>query len=176
MNKRRLNRLISDIADGSADAVKELYVETKNGVYAFVYPFFRNRADADDCTETVYLKVMERASSFDASARDANGSAWLLQIAKHTALDELRRRRRFVCGTDEIENLYTEAPPCDRLIWNALNEALDGDEREVVVLHLLWGYKHKEIAEIKSMPIGTVTSKYKRSVEKIKKYLKEDAQ
>ena len=170
MNKRHLNRLISEIAAGNTAAVEKLYVETKNGVYAFVYPFFKNSADTDDCVETVYLKVMERASSFRANERDANGAAWLLQIAKHTALEELRRKKRFMCTFEQPQSIVE---PQDRTVWNAMNSALDGDEREIAVLHLLWGYKHKEIASIKSMPLGTVTSKYKRSLEKIKKFMEE---
>ena len=54
-----------------------------------------------------------------------------------------------------------------------MNRALDETERQIVTLHVLWGYKHREIAEKLEMPLGTVTSKYKISVTKMKKYLKE---
>lgn len=44
----------------------------------------------------------------------------------------------------------------------------------MVVLHVLWGYKHREIAEWLGMPLGTVCSKYKYAIEKVKNYLKEE--
>lgn len=62
----------------------------------------------------------------------------------------------------------------DRSAFEALEKALDAAEREIVILHVLWGYKHREIAERLKMPLGTVTSKYKTSLAKLKAYLKEE--
>ena len=49
---------------------------------------------------------------------------------------------------------------------------INEEEQRIVTLHVLWRYKHREIADILGCPTGTVTSKYKRSVEKVKAVIK----
>ena len=58
----------------------------------------------------------------------------------------------------------------------ALERALNERERDIVLLHVLWGFKHREIAEQLGLPLGTVTSKYKDAIAKLKKFLKEETE
>ena len=51
--------------------------------------------------------------------------------------------------------------------------ALTEEEREIVVLHVFWGYRHREIAERLSLPLGTVTWKYSAALKKLEKYEEE---
>ena len=53
---------------------------------------------------------------------------------------------------------------------------LSEEEQRIVTLHVQWGYKHRELAQILGCPTGTVTSKYKRAIEKLRKALKEEEQ
>ena len=120
--------------------------------------------------ETFY-KALKNISQYRAGS---DARAWLLQIAKNIALNDLNRAKREEWLPEEnFEPLLTENPP-DGTVFDALNRALDDTERRIVVLHVLWGYKHREIAEKLAMPLGTVTSKYKTSVAKLKRYLKEE--
>lgn len=50
-----------------------------------------------------------------------------------------------------------------------MTKCLDETEREIVLLHAVWGYKHREIAQMKGMPLGTVTWKYNAALEKLRK-------
>ena len=59
-------------------------------------------------------------------------------------------------------------------VFDAMQRVLDVEENTIVVLHVLWGYRHREIAAMLNCPVGTVTSKYKRAVEKLKRELKEN--
>jgi RNA polymerase sigma-70 factor (ECF subfamily) len=54
-----------------------------------------------------------------------------------------------------------------------MDRALTDEEQRIIILHVLWGYKHREIGKILDCPTGTVTSKYKRAIEKMRKALKE---
>ena len=49
--------------------------------------------------------------------------------------------------------------------FNGILYWLDEEEQRIVTLHVLWGYKHREIADIIGSPTGTVTSKYKRAIK-----------
>ena len=57
----------------------------------------------------------------------------------------------------------------DRMVLEAAMSVLDAEERQIVVLHAMTGFKHREIAEILDLPTGTVLSKYNRALKKMRK-------
>ena len=73
---------------------------------------------------------------------------------------------------DALENTLSVKPQLTEL--DALTACLDEAEREIVLLHAVWQYKHREIAELTGTPLGTVTWKYKKALAKLRDYLKED--
>ncbi len=170
MSKRELDILLCRIARGDNAAFEKLYEKTKRGVYAFLYTYFHNAADAEDGMQTVYLKVKQGISGY---REGTNPSAWLLQIAKNHALNELAKRNRIT--TEELTEVAVEVAPSENAsVTEWMQKVLDEEEQRIVTLHALWDYKHREIAEMLGCPVGTVTSKYKRSIAKLKKYLEED--
>lgn len=50
-----------------------------------------------------------------------------------------------------------------------MTKTLGETEREIVLLHAVWGYKHREIARMTGLPLGTVTWKYKTALEKLRR-------
>jgi RNA polymerase sigma-70 factor (ECF subfamily) len=169
MRETNIDSLLREIANGDNDAFETLYLRTSRGVYAFLYGYFHSHADTEDAMQPVYLKVKMGIGSYRAGT---NGRAWLLQIAKNAALTELKKRRKSVEleeNTATVEDFHEETG-----ITALMAKILDEDERKIVTLHILWKYKHREIGEMLDMPTGTVTSKYKRAVEKIKKAYKEE--
>ncbi len=172
MDKKKMDACLRLIADGDNDALASLYCNTKNGIYAFLYSYYRNKWDTENATQSVYLKIKQYAHTYK-NGTDAR--AWMFQVARNFALNDLKRINRERSMEDSVlEHLggKTEIPTLE--VFDALNNALDSVEREIVILHVLWGYKHREIANLLSMPLGTVTSKYKTSLKKMKEYLKED--
>ncbi len=167
MNDKQLARLLQGVAEGDGNSLGTLYEKTKRGVFAFVYPYFNSYADAEDCVEDVFLKITKYAYTFKPTG---SARGWILQIAKNTALDQTEKRKRTVY-TDKIPE--RSEPERDFTVFETLNTALAKDERYVVTAHVLWGYKHKEIAELLGCPVGTVTSKYKRAIAKLQVALKE---
>ena len=168
MNDRKIDSLIKRIAAGDRGALGELYIGTKSGVYAFLFPYCGAREITEDCLQTVYLKIGENAGAYRSCG---NARAWILQIAKNTALDEQRKARKIAFGEPPPE---VGSDPSGSFVFDVMRAALADDEREIVIQHVLWGYKHREIAEIRGLPVGTVTSKYKRAVAKLKSALKEE--
>lgn len=69
-----------------------------------------------------------------------------------------------------IEN-HCAMTPEDKLVLRACMQQLEDDERQIVVLHAVSGFLHREIAHLMGMPLSTVASKYNRSLKKLKKYL-----
>ena len=168
MSAKEMDALLGKIAAGDNVAFEEFYIRTKNGVYAFLRSYFTNRADVEDVMQTVYLKVKRGIGGYK---RGTNARAWLLQITKNQALTELEKRKREI-PMEDIEIVASETPT-DGVVTEAMERVLTAEEKRVVTLHVLWGYKHREIAEMIGTPTGTVTSKYKRAIAKLQKYLKE---
>lgn len=164
-----LNRLITLVASGDNYAFTKLYNNTKRGVYAFIYSYLKNTADTEDAMQTVYLKIKQSAHSFNQSG---NGRAWILQIAKNYALDLIKKQGRYTSIETSPEVHYYDKDNGLGIVGDAMKKVLTEEEQRIIILHVLWGYRHREIGEILNSPTGTVTSKYKRAVEKLKIELK----
>ncbi len=174
MNKTEIDNVLRQVAQGDNKAFEKLYLETRKGVYAFLMTYFNDKADCEDVMQTVYLKIKTNISQYQAGT---NGLAWILQIAKNTALNDIRKKnnaeKHLINYSQPIgENPY-DTVALKHGLTSIIKNVLDDEEQRIVILHAVWGYKHKEIAKILNCPTGTVTSKYKRAVDKIKKEYKE---
>ena len=65
------------------------------------------------------------------------------------------------------------ASPEDRIVLTACMDKLKDDERQIIMLHAVSGFKHREIAEFLSLPLSTVLSKYHRALKKLRVLLTE---
>ncbi len=169
MDKKQIDALMTKVAEGDNRAFEQLYEETRRGVYAFAYSYLGNPADAEDATEEVYFTVKRKAYLYRPGT---DARAWLFQIAKNLSLDELRRRKQ---RPESLEGLSSDpsAPPKLPAL-DLMTAALNESEKEIVLLHAVWGYKHREIAKMTGLPLGTVTWKYKSATEKLRRAWKEE--
>ena len=122
-----------------------------------------DRDAADDLTQEVYLRALPALSSFrgDASAR-----TWLLQIARFTCADHVRRRTR---ARSLLERLRRYEPPEAEAASGGLVEiddaiaGLERDRREAFVLTQVTGLAYAEAAVVCDVPIGTIRSRVARA-------------
>ena len=162
MDEKTWDNLMNEVACGSERAFEQLYEGLKRGVFSLAYSYLRSYADAEDALQETFLTVKRKAGTYKAGT---NARAWIFQIAKNIALDELRKRKRR--GEGELlkeEGVEPRLPYLDDLTKN-----LTAEEKEIVIMHAVWGYKHKEIAEEKGLPLGTVTWKYNEAIKKLRK-------
>lgn len=171
MNKRELNNLMILVQNGDEDAFANLFESLKKGVFSFLYTYVQNYHTAEDLVQETFIKVKYKAYLYQ---KGTNVSAWILQIAKHTALDYLRKEKKN--QTVEIdENIIGKDSGVDHKLdlHKILNSCLKDEERQIVLLHLVYGYKNKEIAKILDIPMGTILWKYNIALKKLKENLKE---
>ena len=170
LQKRKLDALMKRVIEGDNDAFCLLYEATAKGIFAFAYSYLGKREDAEDVTQETFFAAKRKAHLYRPGA---DGRAWLFQIAKNLSLDELRKKKNSAAPLgDALENALSVKPQLTEL--DALTACLDEAEREIVLLHAVWQYKHREIAELTGTPLGTVTWKYKKALAKLRDYLKED--
>lgn len=166
------SQLMARIADGDENAFEELYRLTYKPLFSFILSLTADEEKTRDIMQETYLNVYMSASRY----RDkGNPLAWIMKIGKNIFLMEKRRKDSniifmedpdsYVPGIsyDSIENIEA------RETLQMLFESLTLQERSIVTLHDLSGFRHREIADILELPIGTVLSKYHRAVGKLKK-------
>ncbi len=172
MQKSDWDKLLNSISRGDESAFEELYKNSSKGVYAFLYSYLGNREDTEDALQEAYCRVRYNILHYKPGT---DGRAWVLEIAKNVALNEVRRRKQ--TDVEPLEEERYGVTPFDggerTSVTEAMRKVLTEDEQRIVVLHVLWGYKHREIAKLSGASTGTVTSKYKRAIDKLKSYLKE---
>lgn len=167
-----LEALLLRAARGEAQAVGEIYEETRGAVYGFSLSILRNAHDAEDVLQETYIRVFENSASYKPNG---NPMPWILQIAKNLSLMRLRQRKRQEPMPEEDVLLpETLTLPEDRLVLRAALETMDDQERQIVSLHALAGFKHREIAAFLHSPLSTVLSRYQRAIKKLQKRLEEE--
>ena len=174
MKKNEVNALLVKIQEGDNQAFENLYEQTSQGVYAFIYSYMKNSMDCEDVLQMVYMKIKNNIHQY---REESNGLAWILQIAKNTALNELRGKKAYQRVQEEVKLNYSEKPKSSyeqKSIMEIIKKSCSEEEQKIIILHVIWNYRHKEIAKELNIPIGTVTSKYKRAIAKVKIVWKEE--
>lgn len=165
--------LITKMSQGDSEAFRSLYLATSSMVFGYALSILKNRADAEDVMHDAYIRIYQSAATYKPMGKPL---AWILTIVRNLCYNTIHSRRPAV----DVEEHEMIALPdkmqgsLDRLMLERALELLDLQERQIVVLHALTGMKHREIAELLEMPLGTVLSKYHRSLERLKNELTEE--
>lgn len=168
--------LIERIAEDDMTAFEELYRATDKTVYAYILSIIKNPEEARDIMQDTYLKIRSAAHLYK---KQGKPMAWIFTIARNLCLMQIRTNSRVSDGSIEDYEGKPELTSSgdfhseDRMVLQAALDILPEDERKIVVLHAVSGWKHHEIASNLGMPLSTVLSKYNRSLKKLKKYLSE---
>jgi RNA polymerase sigma-70 factor (ECF subfamily) len=172
-NKKLLiieDQLIKRVAKYDSAAFEELYNESSGAVFGLAMSILGNQADADDVVQDTYISIYNNATKYKGKGK---AMAWIFTIARNHALMKIRERKKHShVDLDDVynigeENTMEEDMYKENLI-SVLLDTLKEDERQIVVMHAMSNIKHKDIANIMDMPLSTVLSKYKRSLEKLR--------
>lgn len=166
--RQKLNSLLLDLKAGDLDALDGIYELTNTAVFSIALSVVRNTEEAKDIMMSTFLRVREKINYF---TPNTNGYAWILTMAKNLSINENKKISRAI-PTDFQENEFiatSEQVNSDIPIFKIAKKILSAEELTIVLLHIVNGYKHREIAEIVDKPIGTVLWSYNNSLKKIKK-------
>jgi RNA polymerase sigma-70 factor (ECF subfamily) len=176
---------VAQLRRGDLDALSTLVSRYQNRLYRFLLRLVRDRSEAEDLFQQTWVHVAEKIRRFDPSR---NFDAWLFTVARNLAIDHLRRIRPASLdqpvSEDEsqgtaVERLVSKDPaPLDRVLENErssrLGTALDElplAYREVMTLRFEEEMKIEEIAQVLSIPLSTVKSRLRRSLEQMRQSL-----
>ena len=174
MTKQELDQKMLRLQQGDESAFEEIYEDTKRGLFAFILSLCRNYHTAEDMMQTTYIRLRTTISSYKAGA---NAFAWLYTIAKNLTLNEMAREKRETTASfDDDSSKYGSYTMNDEgsPIFAIMNKVLGEEERQIVTLHVISGFKHREIAEMLSKPLGSILWAYNNALAKMKKAIEKE--
>ena len=170
-----VEELISMIASGDTSALGKLYDLIKTDVFAYALSKVGNKHDAEDVTQDTFVQVYKYAKQYKPKGKPM---AWIITIEHNLIKRYFQLKNRTVFGDDLFQTTASPSNFEESAINNAflreLMAKLDKDEQEVIVLHAVWGMKHREIASKLEKPLSTILSKYNRALKKLREIAKEN--
>lgn len=171
ITNKYLNDALSRLASGDMGALSVVYDKLGRRIYMLACAILRDRADAEDVMQETFLKIATQAHTYE---KNSNAIAFILTVARNLSLNLLAKRHRSEAhekALDESTALVYDDRPTKIGELDALS-VLDTDERQIVILRLDCKMKHKDIAPIFSISEAASQKRYRRALEKLKKYYK----
>ena len=169
-----LARIISGCKSGDAESFSELVDIYANRLYGYFYRLTGNRTTSDDLLSELFVKLVEKIGSF----RGGSFESWLFKTASNIFYDYLRDKQRqkkmFEDQKERFESEMTEIRQTDNGKIDDLQiqlGKLDMDTRDLIMLRFYSQASFKEIAAMRSEPIGTTLSKLHRGLKKLREMM-----
>jgi RNA polymerase sigma-70 factor (ECF subfamily) len=171
--------LIVLIARSNSGALSLLYDRYGRMVFSVAYHVVGDSETAEEITQDVFVRVWEGAVSYRPEL--AKVSSWMISITRYRAIDELRRRsvrpeKNQVPWLEETEDGIPLMDGAESVaetnlqlhsVRNAI-AALPSDQRKVLSMAFFNGYSHSEISERLGEPLGTVKSRIRLAMQKLR--------
>ena len=171
-SKRKVHideNLFERILQNDQEAFRELYEGSHGSLYAFLLSYTQNAEDAKDLLQDTYIQILKNCHMYK---KQGNPMAWMMKIAKNMFLMKYRKEKsRVIVCYDDVENelgFEDLSNVENRMILEKMFAILSGEERNLIIMHDLGGLKYREIAKILEIPLGTVISRYHKSIRKLR--------
>lgn len=174
--------LVKKSRRGNTDAFGELVEIYQKFVYGTVLSDLKNREDAEDVSQEVFIKAWKGISEF---RQDSTFATWLYKIAKNAVRDFVRKNEKRISpapdGEEELQTVSSDADTPEQAALKheekselmAIIDALPEEQREAITYRDLMGITYLEIADITGVTVGTVKSRISRAREALKKKISE---
>jgi len=169
-----LTRIITGCKKGNAECFSQLVDIYSRRCYGYFYRLTGRREISDDLLSELFVKLVEKISSY----KGGSFESWLFRIASNIFHDYLRSKQRYKkllevqkkqLESEVTEPKHSEDDRADKLQKEL--DKLDADTRELIMLRFYSQLSFKEIAEMRSEPIGTTLSKLHRGVKQLRELM-----
>lgn len=178
-------RLLKRIVKGDQQAFSQLYDKYASALYTTVLRIVKSTAEAEDSLQEIFLLIWNKAGLFS----EAKGSVytWMMTIARRKAIDKLRSQHMIHQGLS-IDDEGSLAIPDVAYKMNPLHatisaeyetmmrdglDLLAAEQRVLIELSYYDGYTYAQISERLELPLGTVKTRIRQGLMKLREYLKE---
>lgn len=158
-------------------AFDRLYNVASPKLYGVCLRLLSDTAEAEDAMQDIFVKIWNRAGSYRPS--DASAMGWLYAIARNHCLDRLRARKTPVRSMDYILEVPDKGPDPEKSAANAAEgrrievcmAELDPDKADAVKAAYVDGYTYAELSDRYDVPLNTMRTWLRRSLQKLRKCL-----
>jgi len=169
-----LARIITGCKGGEAECFAQIVEMNSSRCYGYFYRLTGNNDISDELLSELFVKLVEKIGSY----KGGSFESWLFRIASNIFHDHLRSKQRlkkmlesqvveFEAGT--VEHKKSEGELTDKLQIQL--GRLDEETRELIMLRFYSQLSFKEIARIRSEPMGTTLAKTHRALKKLREYM-----
>ncbi|MFZ1816236.1 MAG: sigma-70 family RNA polymerase sigma factor [Rhizobiaceae bacterium] len=177
MSSDEITVLIGRVAMRDRDAFRDLYSRTSAKLFGVCLRVLKDRAEAEDALQEIYLKIWHNASRFGPSRYSP--ISWLVAVARNHAIDRLRARKPQGADFDTAYEVADDRPDPEQAAVNRSGERqigdcleeLDNARQEAVRGAYLDGLSYQELAERHAVPLNTMRTWLRRSLMKLKECL-----
>ncbi|MDP2731600.1 MAG: sigma-70 family RNA polymerase sigma factor [Hoeflea sp.] len=177
MSQEDLSAMIARVALGDRKAFASLYSQTSAKLFGVALRILKDRAQAEDAVQEVYVRIWRRAGSFRVG--QASAMAWLVTIARNQAIDMIRARQPATLDYDEAPEIADPAmdPEAHAVLGGesqrieACLGELEAARAAAVVAAYVEGLSYQELAEQNAVPLNTMRTWLRRSLLKLRECL-----
>jgi RNA polymerase sigma-70 factor (ECF subfamily) len=178
LQRDRLDRLVARMKKGDRKAAGALYDELAPKLYGFIFSRTSSREIAEDLSQEIFIKLIERVESFD--SKKGRFTVWFWRMARNTLIDHYRQKKAVPFSSfedDEVAGMAVgEIPDMDNVLeyrrLRAVIATFGAEERELFELRFVAEMSYKDIANIMEKPEGTLRVAALRLREKLQKEFK----
>ena len=172
-----ISALLSQVGLGNRSAFGTLYDLTSAKLFGVCVRILRDRAEAEDAVQEVYIKIWHSAARFQQAG--ASPMSWLIAIARNQSIDKLRARRAPAVEIDEAFEVQDDAPGPEAALLagdekSKINQCLDQlpkERAEAVRAAYVEGYSYLELATRFQLPLNTLRTWLRRSLLSLRECL-----
>lgn len=161
--------LIHAMAGGTEEALQELHRRYARLLYSLGHRMLRQADDVETCVQDAFMNAWKHAGRFD--PKRAKAKTWLVSIAHHRFLQELRDRPDTALEIEEWDTPTSPPDPENQIMAERAVQGLDEAQRTLVELAYYRGYSHSELAIITGLPVGTVKSRLRSAIDRMRTQL-----
>ncbi|MGB5552960.1 MAG: sigma-70 family RNA polymerase sigma factor [Thermoanaerobaculia bacterium] len=166
--------LVRDAQRGDTTAFEELYRQHVSKIYGLCLRMCANPAKAEDLTQEAFIRAWQKLGSF---RRQSSFRTWLHRLTVNLVLGDLRSTGRWESRLTAIDSLPERgdgggAKPETTFDLERAISQLPPQARMVFVLHDIEGYKHREIASLCNLAVGTSKAHLHRARKQLREVLK----
>lgn len=178
--------LIRLLSGRDPHALSELYDRYGKLVFSIALKVVGNRGTAEDITQDVFIRIWEKAETFDPER--SKFSTWIASIARNRGIDVLRkgggsksREVEFWAEADEGAFSHPQTTESQAEVWieqkriRSAIQKLPKEQQQVLGLAYFRGMTHREIAEELGQPLGTVKTRIRSAMRRLREMLGEAA-
>jgi len=174
MTSDEIAKLILRVSLKDREAFDRLYQLTCNKLFGVCLRILRDRAEAEEILQEIYVKVWTKADRFSVS--DLSAMSWLMAVARNHAIDRVRSRRVAAIDLDDAADMAADEPDPETQAMAAAQrqeidrclDELDSDRASAVRGAYLNGDSYAELAQRHKVPLNTMRTWLRRSLMKLK--------